>query len=398
MKLFLNILYLVVFSAIVAGSTVGIEYTAPVAFVSSILSVMIYSATPNGVLYDIPLTDARNLYSKTLARVYREDVSAGKFLMSFFPANMNFTRYVSIEVERDNEIAATDIVRGTEGNYNKAEKFTEHIYEPPMYWEYFAVNEMRLYDTVIGAGSESKQLWSQLINESNRKLMKMQKKIERSFEIQCASVLETGAVTLINNDTINYNRKSASMVDYSGTPWTNNANNPITHLTVGCEFLRSEGKSEGEWYDGIFGGSALNAMQNNTLFQSLADIKDFQFHALNAPQRNSAGGSLHGYISVGSYKVRVWTYTGMYKNSAGVMTKFINDKNVVLLPEKPNFSFEFGIVPQLIQPGGTIPQTGPFLVQEFLNDEAAIHKVNLKTCGLAVPTAIDQMWTAQVVA
>ena len=65
--------------------------------------------------------------------------------------------------------------------------------------------------------------------------------------------------------------------------------------------------------------------------------------------------------------------------------------------KRPNFNLTFGAVPQLIE-NGSVPQKGAFLIQDFIDQRATAHEVNIKSAGVAIPVAVDQIYTGQPVA
>lgn len=396
MKTFLNILFLVAVSAFIAGNTYGIEYTVPTAFGMSLVGAYIMPAFQGVALMAISTEDARGIYTKAFAKVYKEKVSATNFLTSFFPSNENMTKYISIEVRRATEKVAADVIRGTRGNRNKVTRSTEKVFLPPHYWEYFNVNELAIYDQVIGSGTDNARLFAQLVNEAADELLELQKKIERAYELQASQVLLTGIVTLVSGDNIDFKRKSASMVDYTSTPWTTGTVNPIDHLKTGCDFIRQQGKAQGQYFNCIMGADAYEAFVGNTIIKARADIRNFSFDNLMTGQKTSQGGVPHGVVDVGSYKVRIWTYPEFYDLN-GTSTPYIDDNAVVLLPDNPNFSLEFAAVPQLLDSNGSAPQKGAYLIDEYIDERAANHEQHIKSAGVCIPTAIDQVWTADVV-
>jgi hypothetical protein len=240
--------------------------------------------------------------------------------------------------------------------------------------------------------------FTRFIEEVAEKLQLLKAKIERAYEKQCAQVLETGIVELNRGINIDFKRKAASLVDKGGgNYWATGTVNPFDDLENGCKFIREKGKSQGEVINGIFGSSALKDFLGNTIVKARADIRNFGLDQVRAPQRNSVGASLHGQVSAGSYRVNIWTYPEVYDNSAGVATPYINPKKVILVPEVPRFKLAFAAVPQLMQPGKPIKK-GAFLFDDFLDEENDKHIYRVKSAGVAVPVAVDQIYTVQVVA
>ena len=371
----------------------------PLTFGGLVALSLILPASQSGVLnIAIPIQDAQGLFTKKLIAVYKEKINVTGFLRSFFVPVESMTKEVSIAVRRGSEQVAVDVHRFSDGNRNTFDKSSEKIFVPPFYHEYLTANDHRLYDQVIVALSQGNTtFFAEMTAELAEDLIELQKKIERATELQCAQVFETGIVQLNAGTNINFQRKSGSLVDLGvGNYWTTGTNSPYEDLEAGCTFLRTIGKTEGAVFNAILGSAALNALLNNTIVKERNDLKNMNLDAVRAPQRNSVGAASHGEITCGSYTVRLWSYPEYY-DVLGVSTPYINTKKVILLPENPNFKLAYAAVPQLIQ-NGTIPQKGAYLVQEFFDEKATSHEIHIKSAPIAVPVAIDMIYTVQVVA
>jgi len=345
----------------------------------------------------ISTVDARALYTKALIDAYQERITPMSFLRSFFPAVEESTFELSIEVERGTEKVAVDVIRGTEGNRNEFAKSSEKIFVPPFYREFFDATQLSLYDRMFAADSIASQTFAAFVNQIADKMREIQNKIERRYELQCAEVLTTGIVTLNKGINIDFKRKAGSLVDNSGSPWTNNAIDPFAQLQAGAQFIREKGKSQGGTLNAILGDSALNAFLNNTIVKERADIRNFSLDALNTPQKNAVGGTLHGIVSAGSYSIRLWSYPEVY-DVAGVSTPYIDPKKVIILPDNPRFKLGFAAVPQLIDEENPTPIKGAFIYGDYKDKRAATHDYDVKSAGVAIPVAVDQIYTAKVIA
>ena len=345
----------------------------------------------------IATSDARALFTKMLVDVYRERTAPTAFLRSFFTVKEEVTKELSIEVQRGTEKIAVDVERGTEGNRNKFSRSTEKIFVPPYYREYFDATELSLYDRLFGSTEIDDGIFTAFLEQVAEKLRLLQDKIERAYEVQCSQVLETGIVTLNAGINIDFKRKAASLVDNSGSPWTTGTNSPYDDLEEGGNFLRQTGKISGGVINAIFGSSALSAFLNNTIVKDRADVRNFFLDMVRGPQRNSVGAALHGEVSAGSYNFRIWTYPEFYDNSSGVSTPYINPKKVILLPEAPRFVLGFAAVPQLATVNGGVKK-GAYIVGDYVDERNHKHIFDIRSAGVAIPVAVDQIYTMQVVA
>ncbi|WP_340156300.1 major capsid protein [uncultured Winogradskyella sp.] len=354
----------------------------------------------------ISTADARALFTKKLVAVYSERNTPTTFLRSFFREDLSDTKEVSIEVERGTELIAVDVERGTEGNRNSFSKSTEKIFVPPYYREYFDMTDLNFYDRLFtSTGTVDLNTFNRMMDKIADSFQKLQNKIDRSYEVQASQVFETGVVTLINGTNIDFKRKAASLIAYgAGHGWAIATVDPTVILESGCDFLRTKGKMSGGVVNAIVGSEALSSLLSNPLFVDKANLRRVSLVDVTGPRRDVTGAALHGEISVGSYTVRLWTYPQFYDTKAASHIPYVNPKKVVLVPESPNFVLAYAAVPQIMMANnetvvrGVQNQTGKYLLAEYIDERASAHIGDMKSAGIAVPVAVDQIFTAQVIA
>lgn len=350
---------------------------------------------------NISQTQARALFTQKLLDVYQERIRPKSFLRSFFPSTFSPTKLVSIEVERGFEKIAVDVVRGSEGNFNRFSKNTQKVYEPPFFREYFNATDEDIYDRVLGSqGSDNSMLFAQLLNTVADRIGQLQDKIERTKELQCSQVLHNGIVTMSNGDNINFARKPSSMVDLnlgSGGGYFYTNSDVFAQFQAGCKWLRQFGKVGDFTFIAILGERAIQDLYNNTKFLARQNLFNLNLDQIMQPQVGPVGGIFHGTLTCGPYRVQLWTYPEFYDNAAGVSTPYVDDSRVILTVTKPRFKYAHALVPQLIDPGQTTgPQKGEWVYGEFLDGRKAKHDFDVQCAGVPVPTAIDQVYTMQV--
>lgn len=345
----------------------------------------------------IQTTDAQGLFTKKLVDVYKEKIKPTGFLRSFFPSVESPTLEISIEVQRGFEKTAVDVVRGTDGNRNTFSRSTEKIFEPPYYREWLDITQLQLYDRLYGATEITDAVFAAYINSVADSLMELQAKIERSYEVQCSQVLETGVITLVNQDSIDFKRKSLSIVDPgTGNYFANAATDPFLQLEAGCKFLRQVGKAGGAVFNCLIGATALNDLLSNPIFQKRQNLFNMALDVVTSPQMGATGATYHGTLTCGSYKVQLWAYP-QYYDLSGTSTPYLNDKKCILIPTTPQFKLVFAVVPQLITTN-SMPRMGAYIFDEYLDKWNAAHKMDIKSAGVAIPTAVDQIYTLKAVA
>lgn len=348
----------------------------------------------------IPASQAVGLFTQALIATYRERVRPSAFLRSFFRNEEKLTKYLSIEVLRGTEKIAVDVLRGSEGNRNRFTRSVQKIIEPPYYREYFDITELDLYDRLFGATSIDGVVFAELVKETVAKMELLVDKIERAYELQCAQVLQTGIVTVADGTNIDFKRKAGSLINNSANPWTGtaDANNPYTQIKTAITWLRTNGKAQGGTFNMIMGGAASTALFNNAAVLAKGPLSNINFDQLRAPQRESVGGTTLGVLTAGDYKVNLWSYPEYYDDAAGNSTPYIDPKKVIILPENPNFILGFAAVPQLIDEQNPMPKKGAYVFGDYRDQRKSTHVYDVKSAGVAIPVAVDQIVTMQVVA
>lgn len=344
---------------------------------------------------NIATTDARGLFTKTLIAAYREKVMPTSFFRSFFKVVESASKNVSIEVSRGTEKVAVDVYRGTEGNRNAWSKSTEKIFFPPFYREFYDCTEMDLYDRLFASTSDeiSGGAFAQFIRSNAEKLAEMQAKIERAYELQCAQVLLDGIVQISAGININYGRKAGSLVNLANT-WNNPATDVFQDFQDAAYFIRTEGKVQTHTFNVILGGEMMSKFLANDKVLARQNLFHMQLDSINPPQKNSVGGVYHGTVTAGPYRFNLWTYPEYYENAAGDSVPYMDEKKFIVLPEVTNFVLAYAAVPQLIGEGMT-PVKGAFMVSEYIDERMAAHIIDLKSAGIAIPVAVDTIYTAQ---
>lgn len=345
---------------------------------------------------EIVTTDAYGLYTKKLIALYREKAVTTNFLRSFFTVEESTTKQLSIEVERNQELIAVDVARGSDGNRNAWSYTSERIFVPPYFKEYFDITNLQLYDRLFGATSIDDAVFAELINDTADKTMELQKKVERAIERQCAQVFIDGIVTLKNGVNINYKRQGDSMVDPgAGSYFVDAGGDPYALLEAGCVWMRKEGLATGQVFNAIIGTEAWHDLLVNAKFATRQGFFNLALDQVTGPQRNNnTGANYMGTLTCGSYKVQLWTYEQYYNHpDTGVKTQYIDPAMVVMLPaDGTSFKIGFAAIPQLVKPG-QLPRKGQFLVRDFIDEEAQTHNIILESAPLAIPVSVDRIYT-----
>jgi hypothetical protein len=309
---------------------------------------------------------------------------------------------------------AVDVIRGTDGNRNTFSISTDKIVDPPYFREYFDVTQTDLYYRAWDSAlvDESKMTdWMQWVVEQTQSL---HDKIKRRYEYQRAQVLQTGIITYNDGTTVDFKRNSNSIVAYNASTTNWNAKtgdvsdvNPFDMLADGCKFLRTTGKATGGNFMCIMGENAQKAWFTNSYVLERQREFNMKLDDLRPQVRMANGMSYHGRVTAGSYTVDLFTYPQYFDavTPNGTPTPYIDDSKIVLVPENPHFIMGYAAVPFLPKANESgfdlaMPsiQTGEYVIGSYMDSKKIAWEVDIRSSGIALPTAVDQIWTAQVTA
>lgn len=348
-----------------------------------------------------------NVTKKIIGRF--SDMTAPKLgLKSWFPSETTTSKQVSIEVQRNRKLAAVDVERGTEGNLNTFGKFSEKIYVPPFFKEFFNFSDLDVYERTFGNGSSPNESdYLNMLRTSTEKLMVLKNKIEIATEIQRSQALQTGIVTMKNGDNIDFKRKATSIVDLgAGNYWDGTEADILNDLAEGVKFCRQEGKSGVRNYDAILGSQALAAIFNNADLLKLLDNRNLNVGMVGTTMFDDATGlNYHGRLNLKNAAIDLWTYDDFYELADGTNVEFIDTKNAIVIPRDFMGKQAYAGVPAIMRDTQNaefnqwITQVAAeHYVNNFVDPRNASHIFQLYSAPLAIPFSVDRVWTAKVLA
>jgi len=359
----------------------------------------------------ISLIDHSNAITKKIVGKFEETIPVRAGFGGFFPSETTPSLEVDVEVQRDNDLIAVDVVRFTEGNKNKFSKLTEHKYIPPYFKEDYDFQRDQVYMNTIalGVGMENASVNKVIAQNAVKNVTKNRAKIERAIRKQQAEVLQTGVVTLTNGDSIDYKRKAASMVnvDTLGDYWSVSASaKPLDDLANAMTFLRDTGNSNGSTINVVMRSAALNAFMSTAQVIAQADIRRVDRINLGMPQFSEATGmAFHGQVAAGDFMVNLWTYNEKYTDSAGATQHYLASNLVVVLPDDFQGKTVFGGLPsfQDMSIGGTVSRVpavieAEYLIRAYSDEKTLSSTIELTSAPLVIPFTIDKIYTMQVLA
>jgi len=354
----------------------------------------------------IKLNQHRSEITTRIMQRFSDDKTPKMGLGAFFPDFETQDKMVSIEVQRNRQLRAVQVQRKTAGTINTFSNSTEKLFVPPFYDEKYDFTDTQFYDVTFGnANSPTKSQAFSMIENAGMYLDILKGKIKRDVEFQRAEALQTGVVTLKNEDSINYNRKAASMPVMTGADaWTDPDSKILNQVETGITFLRREGKTASRVFDMILGEEAFERFFANNQVKEAAEFRRISILDLNMPKFNDVTGlSYHGQFSTRSGKVNVWTYDDFFENPDGSYSEYIDADKVILLPQDFVARTSYAGVPKILRDKANaefskfIMQTkGKYCVTNYVDDEVMAHWFRIFSAPLAIPVSVDRVYTIQI--
>ena len=361
----------------------------------------------------IPANQARGLFTQSLITVYKQIPPTHNFLEMFFPAKTSSSRYLYWSVRRQGEPKAVDVIRGTDGNRNTFAISTDKIVDPPYFREYFDVTQTDLYYRAWDSALIDESKMSDWMSWVLEQTQSMHDKIKRAYEYQRGAILKNGIITYADGTTVDFKRNSASIIPYnaSTTDWSAQTAgvsdvNPFAMMAAGAKYLRTVGKANGGNFIVIMGENAKAAFDTNTYVLERQRLFNLKLDDLTPPFREANGSAYHGRISIGDYTADVFTYPQYYDASTAVpntSTPFIDPDTFVIIPMQPNFITGYAAVPFLPKSNESgfdlaMPaiQAGEYAIGQYMDSKKIAWEVDIRSAGIALPTAIDKIYTATV--
>jgi hypothetical protein len=348
------------------------------------------------------------LGKKTMLAAFKQKKAPTMFLSGFFrtpPRNITRGRKVVIDIKRNDEDIAIDVIRGTKGRMNENKRFTTKEYEPPVYDEWSPFEEEELMDRGIGQTEyEDPAFLAEFIARVTDDQVENQEAILRAIEKQAADVLFTGTVVLVNNDTVDYKQKATHNFT-TAVDWDAAGGLPLDDLGTASDLNRKDGKVESDI--AIMGEQALKDFLNNAQVQKFGDFRRINRMDITPPVMNTEGAAFHGEVSVGSRRLQIWTYPQYYKvptgfglANEGTLVPYVPTDKVVVMGSNIRFDLAYAGIPQLVNrvdprlQGLGLSAVPARIATDFhpyahVDSEATTIKTGVRSAPLCIPTQID---------
>lgn len=348
------------------------------------------------------------LAKKTMLEAFKQKKAPTMFLSSFFrtpPRNITRGKSVVIDVKRNDEAIAIDVVRGTNGRMNENKRFTTKEYTPPMYDEWSPFAEEELMNRGVGQTEyEDPAFLAEFIARVTDDQVQNQETIMRAIEKQASDVMFTGTVVLINNDSLDYKQKATHNFT-AANDWNLAGGLPLDDIQTAVNLNRKDGKVDSNIT--IMGEQAFKDFINNAQVQKFGDFRRIDRMTIVPPVMNTEGAAFQGEVSVGAYRVQIWTYPQFYLvplgfglANEGTLVPYVPTDKVCVLSSTTRFDLVYAGIPALVDRvdprlqaiGLTSVPTSiatDFHPYAHVDNTAVSVKTGVRSAPLCVPTQID---------
>lgn len=340
------------------------------------------------------------------------------FLSGFFqtpPQNIHNSEKVEIDIERDDEeiaIVIQDLSVGA--RQNEMGKYVAKAFTPPIFDEEGNLNAFNLIKRMPGQNPYADPVFQAHATAQSFGIMrKLENKVRRAIELQCAQVLQTGIITLKDPAgnalyILDYQARSSHFVTPS-TAWAANgsAGDPFGDIGGLASTIRRDGRRNPKTV--IMGSAAAARFLANAAVK--AQLNNFGMQGLQQLQpqaRNPDGATYIGRFFIQNYWFEVWTYDGGYRDpQTGNYTTYVDPYKVIVLSDGGRLDLSFGAIPRLVPPEQRVLQFLPERISDgaraidmsifaWVTPDGKHLKVSVGTRPLAIPTAIDSFGTLTI--
>lgn len=267
---------------------------------------------------------------------------------------------LDIDLLRGNEKLAATILRGSNGrsitgqkNTND-QKFTSKSRLYPLIEEEGDITAAQLNQRVMGEGP-----YSNITKEARMQILAMGhhqehvRRTVRTFELLASESVLTGKMSAkigtTNTDLIYDFGRDAGNIFAAPAVWDAGSPKILEDFDTACQQGREQGHVNIDM--AIIGGGAMDAIVNDTLFNTQADNRRIEL--IEVSDKNPVPSRFDRFIEGGflargrvrtpqGYEVWLFTYNEVYEDSAGAMQKYMPDDKIVFLSSSARFDRYFG--------------------------------------------------------
>jgi len=333
------------------------------------------------------------------------------FLSTFFrtlPRDIVDAEKLQIEIKRGSRRVAPVISSVTQrGGRIRKDKYTGKEFTPPVVALSADFAPGDLIEKAFGQNEYQTAATSyatQLMNLILDKVSEIDPQMIRAIEYQIAQILQSGQMKLYDENgkavyELNFYPKATHFPTVS-ISWSDEDSTPDVDLENLIDVIESDGETTIE--NAIFGKTARINYLNNSKVNDKFDLSRMASGTYQPTMRNP-GVKFLGNLLVGSTYLDCWQYDGTYIHpDTGVLTKFVADDKVILLPSNvgPNVDLRIAhcrvpiVLPPDLRFSGMVPSYAnlgnrAYSLRVWGDDEADALNIEVKDRPLAIPVSID---------
>lgn len=262
------------------------------------------------------------------------------------------TEKVGIDITRNGQDVAIAIQDLTTGyRYNANDGFETKEFKAPIFKEAFAVDSAELLKRQAGTPlDQAPDIRANLIMKFFAGMQKVDGKIRRAMELQSSQIMQTGAVTLRDengNEIYKLDfQPSAANFPTAGTTWGQAGANPMGDLEALAETIRENGLSDPD--DIYFGKAAWAAFMADEAVLKALDVRNINVGNIDRLQNRGNGATYRGSLDIGAYAFNLWTYNSTYTDpQTGTTKPYLEPGNVVMRSTAGRLDATFGAIPNI---------------------------------------------------
>jgi hypothetical protein len=346
--------------------------------------------------------------TRKMLRMYSDRAGAPGFLASKFqspPENYHSGEEVEIDIRRNGAkvaIVVTDI--SAPGNKNESTRYVNKTYKPPVYKEEATLSAYDLIKRQAGQlPFTDPDFRANVVETVFRVTGDMEAMIRRGIELQASQVLQTGTLTLkdengVNRFTLSFSPKATHFPTVAND-WNGGSATPLLDLENLAVVVRRDGKRQPGMLS--FGRLAWQDFLSDSEVQARLDNTRMNLGRIE-PRRRSEDATFQGMIQLGNYEFEMWTYDGFYEDpQSSSDAPYIVDDNVIMTSPGARLDLTFGAIPVI--PGAASQQALQYVPSRLSDGERGIDLsthayfsedgtnliVRVGARPLCIPTAID---------
>lgn len=331
-------------------------------------------------------------------------------LAQFFPPITYPGFEVTYKARRARMLLAKDVLRGTQSNMNTFNNYTQKVFKNPFFSEAFNFTSTDIYKVTFGMGvAPTGPQANGLIDATVEYLEECKNKIRRTTETYRASALQTGTITTVFGDAVDFKRQAASMpvlsVISSDRTWVaanltgaSPTATPLEDLAAGADFLRKQGLSRGNEFNVIMGETAFQNFVLSSRVQTERQIfSQFRLADIGRPELADNGFAFHGRVSANYANFNIFTYVDFYEQDDTTKTDYINPTNVIILPNDFVANTTYAGLPTVMGNSFTgqyiAPMEGEFMIYDLIDPVKKSWEFHIDSAPLPLIKSIDRVYT-----